>query len=244
MLHQDIRLDVFSRGRRGRRRRNHFLGDVGERDRSARAARRQTQLALDEICPDRSTDHAARDDADHRGGDGKCRRADHAGFFKLRREGEARGRSAGERYRPGEHAHQRVLPERPRHRGAQHVLHHRDDQRKDEEGEDQRTTAFEQRKAGGESDRCKERVLKRDLQGGVELQRLNTGEVEHCENAGDRKAADNGCRDVDLAENGNEPSNAVAGEQDDAGKRNGLNEIESYRQHDAKYTRTAVTARW
>src|SRR5687768_13913791 len=128
-----------------------------------------------------------------------------------------------------------MLTQRPRHRGAEHVLQHRNDQREDEEGEHQRAAAAEQCEAGRESNRREERILKRDLQRSVELQRLDAGEVENREDAGNGKAAAHRRGDVDLAEDWNKPANAIAGKEDDTSEGDGLYEIEGYRQHDAQY---------
>ena len=127
-----------------------------------------------------------------------------------------------------------MLTQRPRHAPTDNVLQHRDDEGEDEEGEDQRTAAPQQRQAGREPDRGEEGVLRRHLQRGVELQRLDAGEVEDREKPCHGKPAAHRRGDVHLAEDWDQSPDPVAGKQDDTGKRNGLNEIEGDRQHECR----------
>ena len=76
-----------------------------------------------------------------------------------------------------------------------------------------------------------EKTFTMHLQGGVELQRLVAGDVEHREDAGDGEPAAHRRRDVDLAKRRYQTPHAITDKQDDAGKRHGLNEIEGDGQH-------------
>src|SRR5688500_11334102 len=125
-----------------------------------------------------------------------------------------------------------MLSQAPRNRPTQDVLQYGDDEREDEKREDERTAAAQQREAGGEADRREERILRWHLQRGVELYRLDAGEIEDGEQSCDGKTAAHRRGDVDLAEDRNQSPDAVAGKEDRAGKCNGLNEIEGDRQHE------------
>ena len=146
---------------------------------------------FDEVGADRPAHHAAGDNADHRRGDGERGGAGNAGVLEERSERQAGRRTAGQRHRSGEHAHQRMLAKAPRDRDADDVLQRGDDQCNDEKQQHQRPAALEQRQAGRKSDRREERVLQRHLQRRVELERQVAVEVQiqDREHAGDRQAA-------------------------------------------------------
>ena len=146
--------------------------------------------------------------------------------FEERRERESGRRAAGQRHRAREHAHQRMLSEPPRDRGADDVLQRGDHDREDEEQEDQRSAAPQQRQAGGEPDRREEGVLQRHLQRRVELERLIPGNTRHRQDRGDRQAAADRRGNVHARQRRNQPPESVAEKEDDAGEGDGLNEIQ------------------
>ena len=111
-------------------------------------------------------------------------------LLEQRREREPGGGPAGQRHRAGEHAHQRVLAEQPRHAGADDVLQRRRDRRDDHHHEHERTATREHAKAGAEADRREERVLQRHLQRGVEGDERRRSAIDEREEGGDRQPAD------------------------------------------------------
>ena len=209
-----------------RRRRHLGFGQVLERAGRAAAGGRAAAVAFDEIGADRSAHHAAGDDADHRRGHRERRRAGHAGLFEERRKRQAGRGAAGQRHRSGEHAHQRMLSERPRDGDADDVLQRGDDERDDEEQEDQRTAALQQREAGRKANRREERVLQRHLQRRVELERLEPLKYRIARIAGDRQAAAHRRGNVDPRQDRNQAPQSVTKKQDDAGEGDGLDQIE------------------
>jgi hypothetical protein len=202
----------------------HVIGD-GRRG-GARGWRTGDAVAAHQHGDRRPADHAAADDAGHRGGHRDRFRAAQAGRLERRCEGEAGRRAAGQRGGAGQHAEHRMQVEQPRHGDAHQVLHHREERGQQQEQHHRPTAGLEQAEAGVDADRGEERDHQRRLQRGVQLEQRRFACVRPPCRQCHQQAADHRFRQVVAAQHRDGAAQRVAGEQRKAGEGHGLDDIQ------------------
>ena len=184
--------------------------------------------SLDDGGPDRAANEAAGDDADHRRGD---RERGGAGYARRSNSGANARPVAGPPVSVTDPASTPISgcwPSGLRRHGADDVLDHGDHRREQEEEHHLRPADPQQRQAGAEADGREERDHQRRLQGRVEGDERPSRPRGHGDQQRHQQPADDRRRQVVARQQRHERADAVADEQDDAGEREGLDEIEGH----------------
>ncbi len=185
---------------------------------------------LEAVAPDqpgagRPAHQSPEHDPHRRGGEREDARAPEAGLLEDRGKGEPGGGPADQGHRAGHHAEQRVLLEAGGDRHAGEVLHQAEGGREDEEHQHLEPAGPEQGQAGAHSYRSEEGDAEGGLKRGVQL-KVEDPVVQQQDQEGKEKAAEDGGRDVEGIEPANPLPQLDAGEVDQRGQGEGLQQIE------------------
>ncbi len=182
--------------------------------------------AFDQKRADGRADHAAGDDADHRGGDGNGLGSFNARRFKLRGERQPGCRTAGQSHRTAQDAEERRLPGRPGGRRSDNVLQDRGHGAKPEKQQDLRAAFFQEAetcpKADGREEGDHQGIAKRH----VELEQRHVPPPGKKHQKRNEQAPQNWGRQIVAGQHWHGPPESITQTQHHSAEGQGVNEIQ------------------